>query len=208
MVNFLPDPMNKFLDDLFKKIFPTSDQTPINLKENMILKPNDLARATDWAQTDEGIMLFAKLYKNYHFKKAGINDRPQVHLFDSKYARGFAVTCEEPLTEKTFDKIFLAFASRVLALGYSQVSLDRKMEEINQQVKVTEKFYFKPPLKIPLQNQLISQLYGNIVIEKVSVDNQPNYLKFLATFYSDRLYQEPMPYDQLLDRLFDAPTHE
>jgi hypothetical protein len=81
------------------------------------------------------------------------------------------------------------------------------MEEINDQVKVTQKFYFKPPIKLPTQNELISQLYGNIVIEKVSLNNQPNYLKFLATFYSDRLYQDPNPFDQLLDRLFDAPTH-
>lgn len=199
--------MHKFLDDLFKKIFPNSDQNPISLKENIILKPNELALAEDWAQTEEGIALFAKIYKNYHFKQAGINDRPQVHLFDSSYARGFAITFEEPLTEKTFDKIFLAFAHRVLALGYNQVSLDRKMEEVNEQVKIIEKFYFKPPLRIPDLNELIAQLYGNIVLEKVSVNNQTSYLKFLATFYSDRLYQDPMPFDQLLDRLFDAPTH-
>lgn len=199
--------MSKFLDDLFKKIFPSSDQTPMNLKENMILKPNELAQSEEWAQTPEGKTLIDRLYKNYHFKKAGINDRPQVHLFDSQYAKGFAITFEEPLTDKTFDSIFLAFAHRVLALGYHQVSLDRKMEEINDQVKVTQKFYFKPPIKIPIQNELISQLYGNIVLEKVSLNNQPNYLKFLATFYSDRLYQDPNPFDQLLDRLFDAPTH-
>lgn len=199
--------MNKFLDDLFKRIFPNLDQNPLSLKENIVLKANELSLAEDWAQTEEGIALFAKLYKNYHFKKAGINDRPQVHLFDSSYARGFAITFEKPLTEKTFDNIFLAFANRILALGYNQVSLDRKMEEVNEQVRVIEKFYLKPPLRIPDLNELISQLYGNIVLEKVSVNNQTSYLKFLATFYSDRLYQDPMPFDQLLDRLFDAPTH-
>jgi hypothetical protein len=199
--------MSKFLDDLFKKIFPPSDQIPMNLRENIVLKSNELEESEKWARTEDGKELFAKLYKNYHFKKAGINDSPQVHVFDSQYAKGFAITFEEPLTEKTFDLIFLAFAHRVLALGYYQVSLDRKMEEINEQVKISDKFYLKPPLRQPIQHDLISQLYGNILIEKIAVNNKPNYLKFLATFYSDRLYQEPNPFDQLLDRIFDTTTH-
>jgi hypothetical protein len=70
-----------------------------------------------------------------------------------------------------------------------------------------DKFYLKPPLRQPIQHDLISQLYGNILIEKIAVNNKPNYLKFLATFYSDRLYQEPNPFDELLDRIFDTTTH-
>lgn len=179
----------------------------MNLKENFVLKDSEIQEAEAWISGEEGQTLLARLYKNYHFKKAEINDSPQVHIFDSRYAKGFAITFEEPLTSKTFSLVFLAFARRVLALGYQQVSLDRKMEEANEQVKVTEKFYFKPPIQIPVEGELISQLFGNIVIEKVSVNNQPNYLKFLATFYSDRMYQDPKPFDHMLDRLFDATTN-
>lgn len=199
--------MTSFLDDLFNKVFKTSDFAPMNVKENFVLKDSELREAEEWITGEDGQALLTRLYKNYHFKKAQINDHPQVHIFDSRYAKGFAITFEEPLTPKTFSWVFLAFARRVLALGYQQVSLDRKMEEVNEQVKVTEKFYFKPPLQIPAEGELISQLYGNIAIEKISVDNQPNYLKFLATFYSDRLYQVPKPFDHMLDRLFDANTN-
>ncbi len=199
--------MGNFLDDLFNKVFKASDNSPMNLKENFVMKDSEMRESEEWIKGEEGQALLAKLYKNYHFKKAQINDTPQVHVFDSRYAKGFAITFEEPLTPKTFSWVFLAFAKRVLALGYQQVSLDRKMEELNEQVKVTEKFYFKPPIQIPADGELISQLYGNIAIEKVSVNNQPNYLKFLATFYSDRLYQDPKPFDHLLDRLFDATTN-
>lgn len=198
--------MGNFLEDLFNKVFKDSGKSPMNLKENYVLKDSEIQEAEVWIKGEEGQMLLAKLYKNYHFKRAQINDHPQVHIFDSRYAKGFAITFEDPFTPQTFSRVFLAFAQRVLALGYQQVSLDRKMEEVNDQVKVTEKFYFKPPLQIPVDGEQISQLYGNIAIEKVSVNNQPNYLKFLATFYSDRLYQDPKPFDHMLDRLFDANT--
>ncbi len=176
-------------------------------KENILYKEEEIVHAKKWMNSKEGDELFAQISKAYHFKTIQIQERPQIHILESKYARGFAITYEAPLDEQTFSLLFLALAHRVLALGYRKVSLDRKMEEINEQVKVTDKYYFKPPLKDIVENQLISQLYGNIAIEKISVNNQPNYLKVLATFYSDRQYQDPKPFDQFLDHLFEA-THD
>jgi hypothetical protein len=90
-------------------------------------------------------------------------------------------------------------------LGYEQVSLDRKLEEVNEQVKETEKFYFKPPLQLPKEGELISQLYGNISLEKIRINQQPSYFKLLASVYSDRLYYDAQPFDDLMDRLFERP---
>ncbi|MEB2774407.1 hypothetical protein SYJ56_03770 [Algoriphagus sp. D3-2-R+10] len=199
--------MSNFLDDLFNKVFKSSEKTPVTHKENIELQELEIENVKKWMNSNEGKELFAQISKSYHFKTIQIEQRPQIHILDSKYARGFAITYDDPLDGETFSLLFLAFAQRVLALGYRQVSLDRKMEEVNEQVKVTDKFYFKPPLKALADNELISQLYGNISIEKISVNNQPNYLKVLATFYSDRLYRDPEPFDQFLDHLFEA-THD
>ncbi|MDF2159040.1 hypothetical protein [Algoriphagus sp. CAU 1675] len=194
--------MGNFLDDLLKKIFRDSGKTPVNYKENFSLKEEEIYEINTWLDSQQGIELMGLIYKNIHFKRTQINESPQVHLFESPYANGFAVSYEPPLDIKSFSSLFLAFSRRILDLGYRQVSLDRKFEEINEQVKVTEKFYFKPPLQNPEENELISQLFGNISIEKVSVDNQPSYIKFLATVYSDRLYQQAQPYDLLIDSVF------
>jgi len=195
--------MGSFLDDLFGNIFKSSEKVPVNHKENIEFKSFEVEEAINWAASESGAQVLEKLYKNYAFKKLQLEEIPRVHILDSKYARGFAITYEEVFTSETFSHLFLAFAQRVLALGYQQVSLDRKLEEINEQVRCTEKYYFKPPLQLPVENQLISQLYGNIAIEKVSLNNHPNYLKVLATFYSDRLYQDPMPFDELVNQLFE-----
>ncbi len=173
-------------------------------KENIVYKDQELAEASEWINSREGRAVIAQLSKSYHFKTVQIEERPQIHILNSKYARGFAITYDEPLDEQTFSLLFLALAQRVLALGYRKVSLDRKMEEINEQVKITDKFYFKPPITNLAAEELISQLYGRITIEKITVNNQPNYLKVLATFYSDRLYQDPEPFDQFLDHLFEV----
>ncbi|MFN3996899.1 hypothetical protein [Algoriphagus sp.] len=195
--------MSNFLDDLFKKVFKPSEKTPMKVKENFSIKEIDQSDLDSWIESEESKNLFALVYKNYHFKRTGINDRPEVHIFDSPYANGFAVSYGKPLDSKSFSRLFLAFSQRLLALGYEQVSLDRKFEEINDQVKVTEKFYFKPPLQLPTEGELISQLYGNVALEKVNVDNEPSYIKLLATVYSDRLYQDAKPFDQLMDGLFE-----
>jgi hypothetical protein len=195
--------MSNFLDDLFKKVFKPSEKSPMKVKENFVIKEIDQTDIETWIKSEESNQLFGLVYKNYHFKRSGINDRPQVHIFASPYANGFAVTFEPPFDSKSFSRLFLAFSQRLLALGYEQVSLDRKMEEISDQVKVTEKFYFKPPLQLPAEGELISQLYGNVALEKVTVNNEPSYIKLLATVYSDRLYQDAKPFDQLMDGIFE-----
>ncbi len=195
--------MGNFFDDFLKNVFGSPEKAPMKVRENFVIKYSEYEDLSKWIGSEESERLFALIYKNYHFKRTGINDSPQVHVFDSPYANGFAVSYEPPFDQKSFSRLFLAFSERILALGYEQVSLDRKFEEIDDQVKVSEKFYFKPPLRLPAGGELISQLYGNVALEKVSVDNKPNFIKLLATVYSDRLYQDAKPFDQLMNRIFE-----
>lgn len=196
--------MSNFFDDLFNKVFRNSDDSTVNHKENFKIKEAELKEAVQWAESEDGEEKMNLVYKNYHFKKTQIDETPQIHVLDSPYANGFAVIYDFPFNDKSFSMLFLAFSQRVIALGYRQVSLDRKFEEVNDQVRLIEKFYFKPPLQTPIQGELISQLYGNVTLEKVTVDNRPSFIKFLVTVYSDRYYDSPRPFDQLLDLLFNV----
>ncbi|WP_235114687.1 hypothetical protein [Cyclobacterium qasimii] len=82
--------------------------------------------------------------------------------------------------------------------------MDRKIDEINDQVRTTEKLYFKPLISVDDLSDKINQLFGNVSIEKISLDNKPNYLKVLVTLYSDRQYHEAKSFDQFMDKLFKA----
>jgi hypothetical protein len=199
--------MGSFFDDLYASLFKSGERTQMNHKQNIEYKPIDLELAKVWSEGSEGSVVLAKLFRNYELKKLKLEEMPRVHILDSKYAKGFAITYEDFFSPQIFSYVFLTFAQRVLVLGYQQVSSDRKLEEINDEVRITEKFYFKPPLQLPVENEPISQLYGNLAIEKVTLNNQPNYLKVLATFYSDRLYQDPMPFEELANQLFKNTIH-
>jgi hypothetical protein len=87
-------------------------------------------------------------------------------------------------------------------LGYHRVSLDRKMEEIQENVRTTEKQYFKPPLSSTDFSTKIDQIFGNVSIEKVNINDKPSFLKVLVTVYSDHLYQDAKSFDQFIDDLF------
>lgn len=200
--------MSNYFDQVWQKLFPSKENVPLQMKENFILKDKEVQELEDWIHSEAATSLFSLIYRNYHFKRTQINESPEVHLFTSSYANGFAISYEAPLDLSSFSLLFLGLSRRVLALGYQQVSLDRKLEEINEQVKQTEKFYFKPPLQMPQEGEPITQLYGNISLEKVSINNTPSYIKLLAAIYSDRNYQEAKPFDELMDKLFEHPSHE
>jgi|UniRef100_UPI0040485D6C hypothetical protein len=196
--------MPDFFDDLLKKIFPArGSHQPLSVKENFLLKDKDLQDVEVWDHSEASKVLYDLVYRNYHYKRAQINESPEVHVFSSVYANGFALSYGPPLDVNSFSLLFLGLSRRIIALGYEQVSLDRKLEEVNEQVKETEKFYFKPPLQMPQEGALISQLYGNISLEKIRINQQPSYFKLLAAVYSDRLYHDAKPFDELMDRLFE-----
>lgn len=174
----------------------------MNVKENFLQSEDEKETLTDWIGSEQGITTLKLINKNYHFKKSGISGTPEVHILNSPYANGFAVSYESPLDEKTFSHLFFAFGRRMLDLGYHRVSLDRKMEEIQENVRTTEKQYFKPPFGSTDFSQKIDQIFGNVSIEKVNINDKPSFLKVLVTVYSDHLYQDAKPFDQFIDELF------
>lgn len=195
--------MSSFIDDVLGKLFPKKAQG-LNIKENFVQTESEIEAIGSWMSSPEGKNTMALIAKNYHFKTSGMNSHPEVHVLKSPYANGFAVSFEEPLTEKTFSNLFFAFGRRIVDLGYSRVSLDRKIEDINEKVRTTEKQYFKPPLSNADFTQKIDQLYGNVSVEKVSINDKSSYLKVLVTVYSDHLYKDASSFDEFIDNIFES----
>ncbi|WP_158859658.1 hypothetical protein [Lunatibacter salilacus] len=191
-----------FIEDIMGKLFPER-QKKLTYKENFTQSPDEISATAAWMESEEGMRALAKVYTNLHLKKAGINDKPTLHVLASPYANGFAVTYELPFTAEIFQQLFFSFGQRMLALGYQRVSLDRKMEEMQDSVKITEKLYFKPPLSAATIGRKIDQLFGNVTIEKVSLDDKPSFVKVLVTVYADHLYLPAKPFDDFVERLFN-----
>ena len=193
----------KFIDNLLDKLF-TGNSNRAVIRENFTRSESEEQEVSLWLTGEEGVKVLKMIYDNYHFKRAGINKDPEVHYYHSSYANGFAVSYTTPFNTETFTKLFFGLGQQMLGMGYRRVSMDRKIDEINDQVRTTEKLYFKPLVSVDEVSDKINQLFGNVSIEKISLDNKPNYLKVLVTLYSDRQYHEAKSFDQFMDELFKA----
>ena len=188
-----------FIDDIIGRLF--SDKTSnFKHKENFTQSAEEELATKNWLLSNAGENIIAQVYKLYHLKKAGISDKPGIHLMSSPYANGFALAYDQPLSEEIFSQLFFGFGLRMLDLGYYRVSMDRSFNESAGLIKITEKQYFKP-LNHNGPNERKDQLFGNVSIEKVLVDHKPCFLKVLATVYSEQLYLEDRPFDQFIEEL-------
>lgn len=193
----------KFIEDLLGGLFPGKN-SKVTIRENFSIPKEEEDKALGWMNSSEGKAALKSIYDNYHLKKAGVNKAPEVHVLQSPYANGFAVSFQAPLSKADFSRIFIGLGQEILGMGYRRVSLDRKIEEVHDLVRVTEKYYFKPPLSAADLDNKIDQLFGNISLEKIYLNNKPNFLKVLVTVYADRLYLKAAPFDRFMDQLFKA----
>lgn len=190
------------VNNLLNKLFGKSDKK-FSHKENFTQSPEEEDRVRDWSVSAEGRMTMIQILKSYQLQKSGIQDGAELYLLTSPYANGFAIPYDASVTEQSFRHLFFAFGLRMLDLGYYRVSLDRTLQEVVDHITTTEKQYFKP--SVPFTTvQKTEQLYGNVSIEKLLINNKPSILKVLVTIYSDHQYHDARPFDQFMKELLKA----
>jgi len=195
-----------YFDKLVGKLF--SGKKPAGTADvHEILKRSqaDQQSYDAWKNSEERTQLLHEIAKAYHYKKAGITDELEVHLFNTAYANGFSLTYHPSVPPKTFQHLSEYFRDKVLDMGYRLVNADRRILDRDRYVETIEKYYLKPPLSAEDLSQetiQVNQLYGNIAIEHVLIDGKPSYLKVLASIYSDRQFQEAHSYDDFITGLF------
>ena len=78
---------------------------------------------------------------------------------------------------------------QVLTTDYKTYVSDRRIYNRNGKNEMIERHYLKPKVKVT-ENEQITQKYGNIRIELKCQNDVPITLKFSATGYYDRLFEE------------------
>ncbi|GGF21490.1 hypothetical protein [Echinicola rosea] len=190
----------KFVDDILKKLF-SDKNTALTHKENFVQEEEEVAALFQWMASPEGKEIFELIYSNYLLQKKGEETVPELQVFRSPYANGIAISYDLPLNSKTFSRLFFAFGQRIVDLGYERVSLDRTIQEKASGVNTTEKQYLKP--KATFTAERTDQLFGNVAIEKVSVNHKPQMIKILVTVYSDRLYTKARSFESFIEAIFN-----
>jgi hypothetical protein len=164
-----------------------------------------------WVNEGHYRWLTQKIQESYGLKKKNEPSDLQVHILSSSGARGFAVTYSPLMNEKDLQFLFDYLKDKMLNLGYRLYTSDRRIFDQSSYVESIEKHYLKPPAPktFPVENNhpsnkaMFNQVYGNVLIEYISIDEKPNFLRFMTHYYSDFLYTPVLSFDDLLYLLLD-----
>lgn len=197
-----------YFDKIINKIF-TGQGSPKKpeIREVINRSSKDIALFNRWKNSSTCKELIQQIAQAYYYKKTDINDDINIHLFNSPYANGFAITYQPIINKKEFQYLFDFFKDQVLGMDYKLVDSDRCTTDKGDFVEIKEKHFLKPVLKREQKNNpyvLSRQLYGNILLEHVVINNTPSYIKVLANIYSDSMYEEAMDYDDFITNLFET----
>jgi len=195
-----------YFDKLVSKLFSKKPAGVADVHEVLKRSPADQEAYRTWKGSEEQDALLQEIAKAYYYKKTNITSDLDVHLFNTAYANGFAITYHPKISAKNFQHLSEYFRDKVLEMGYRLVNADRRIIDRDRYMETIEKYYLKPPLSAADLSQeviQVNQLFGNIAIEHVLIDGKPSYLKVLASIYSDRQFREAQSYDDFISGLFD-----
>lgn len=188
-----------FFEELKDKLFPSGKNA--DWQEVLKRSTKEMNAQDAWAKNIPEVL--TALEKAYHYQKAGIRGDWQVRLFHTPYAKGFALMYPDELGKMGFQHLFDLLRDQVIRMGYRLPNSDRRMFEKQGSVKQIERHYLKP--KVASLEPPINQKYGNVLIECVLDDDNPEYIKVMVTQYSDRQYSPALEFTQFIDRLFSVP---
>lgn len=195
-----------FFEKLLNQIFPKKQQGK-SFSRPLVTEPlkrmqAEISSYFEWQNSGEYRTLWHKLYQNYLANKNGQRDEWEIHLLQMPAANGFAFTYPQNIPSRHFQHLFDLLKDRILTLNYRLINADRHIYDKSTYVEMKEKYYLKPIIDLQKMDTPYNQLYGNIIIEYIAVDDKPSYLKLVANIYSDRLYTEALPFDELLGEIF------
>lgn len=195
-----------YFDKLVSKLFSKKPRGVAAVHEVLKRSTVDQEAYEAWKGSGAQDVLLQEIAKAYYYKKTNISSDLDVHLFNTDYANGFAITYHPKISPKHFQHLSEYFRDKVLEMGYRLVNADRRIIDRDHYVETIEKYYLKPPMSAAdLSKEVIqvNQLFGNIAIDHVLIDGRPSYLKVMASIYSDRQFQEAQSYDDFISGLFD-----
>ena len=189
-----------FFDNVVGKIFGKQSSKVAFIHEQLSRTEKELAQYQAWVESEESESMLIDFDRAYHLKKKQIASQMEVHLLESRYSNGFAITFNQVFTPISFQNFFDYLKDKTLEQGYKLAQSDRRIMDKDTYEETIEKWYLKPQ-SADLDTSLINQRFGNIIIEKIEVNRKPNYLRFMANIYADRLYSKAQPFDELFDKL-------
>lgn len=193
----------EFVDRLLKKLFGGNQESEIEemapVKEKLIRGDKFLYNFREWKDSDRSAAVLTRLSSLHDDVRNG-HETDLLHIHKTPQANGFFFDDRTGVDAEEFSFILDYFKERALDEGYTLYSSEKRYQEKLDSVQEMERHYLKPSIDPSLELP-IDQRYGNILLEYVSYNDKPAYLKVMVSCYSDRNYTEAMDFEDLAVQL-------
>ena len=189
---------------LIHSIFKDSKKTGLIHHEVIKRSVDYRQKLQDWIQSSDFSEVLKLVSKSYSYEQLNLGESElKMRILDTACSNGFLIQFDTSIFSiKSFKMFFDYLAERVQEQGYKLANSDIKIQDRNDQIESVEKHYLKP--KVNQFQAPIDQKYGNVLIEHVSINDQPTHLKLMANSYSGHSYRKPYPFKNLANKLFES----
>lgn len=190
-----------FFDEVFSRLFKKKEATAPVVHEPLLRSESEMQQYEQWLQAGAHNSLIDDLSNAYHKKKLDIISPMEVHLLNTRYSNGFALSYNSGIGTDAFRNVFDYFKERTLTLGYKLSQADRRILDKNDYEETIEKWYLKP-ITLNSGKEFVDQRYGNVLLEHIAVNRKPSYIRLMVNVYQGRPFAEARPFDEFIDQLF------
>lgn len=156
-----------------------------------------------WVEQKTYLHWCPAIFKSYHFKKCNITPGFRLQLLQSPNRQGVVLFYSPEIGGQNFWHLFAFLKNQSLRVGYQHHLSDQRVISHERYTETIYKHYLKPPAVDLPDSGLCNQLYGNLMIDLVSINGQPGYIRFYVNTYHDSFFSPPLPFDELMDRVFN-----
>ncbi|MCR9253515.1 MAG: hypothetical protein NXI20_24075 [bacterium] len=195
-----------FFDKVYQKVFGKPEPSKASIVHEPIKRDSKFQfYYEEWKASTNSDDLLQQIIDSYNLKLQKEDSIPKVHILNSPYSNGLAISYDKSVSERDFEYLLDLFRDRILDnLGYRLEVSDRLITEKKNHIETKQKHYLKPVR--PKEEGLIPQLYGNILLEHIQVNNEPSYLRIQANTYNDQLFEKPDKFEGLLETILKVKS--
>ncbi len=196
-----------FLDKLIQSVFSekstniTSEPSGRLVKKALKRSDKFLADYQSWVDNQSFNFIIRKIFEEWETRNEISSVEASFFYYNTEKSNGFLFYFDGSTDKQEAHYLLTLFADRVKKFGYIINHQEEEVIEETNFLKTKEVTYLKPRLKYRVELPY-KQLFGNIHIECVWHDGTPYYIKVMANYYSDRSYELPYSFEDLVAQLF------
>jgi len=196
--------------DYFKNLFKAAEQSSPNqplIHEIIERSEEELSAYQEW-KTSLAARRLVDWLRQQHIDYL-INpeqiDR-SISFLNTPSSKGFAMYFDR--SEYESEEVLFLFdflKEKVLGMRYISYVSDIRTYNRPDHVESIQRHYLKPSIYLKsVEEGKVRQAFGNIAIELLLKDEKPDRLKFSATTYNDRVYEEPAHFSDLMQDMLST----